>query len=166
MNIQLKECTTDDDFAKTGIFFLEHRLDFRRDFNTIDAVTALHGYIVNGHLIQILDASGNLIGMSGYYYGTPEKEFEDRHIVLIDAVILALEKRKTTAFVRGFQQLVDRISQEASDTLFFQFNASVDNHYLQKLYSKFAEPIYTEDDIHRFSVKIDHLTAFLERFSI
>jgi len=165
MDLEFIKCTTDDDFAKTSIFYLEHRLDLRRDLDTIEAVTALHGYITNGHLVQITDDLRNIVGVVGYYYGTPEKEFEDKHIVLIEAAILARKNRKTAAFVRGFQQLVDTIRLEASDVRLFQFNVSADNHYLLKLYSKFAEPISTEGSFHRYSVEIERLKEFLDRFS-
>ncbi|CAG7644312.1 hypothetical protein ACFQI7_09570 [Paenibacillus allorhizosphaerae] len=165
MTLHFKKCTSDDDYAQVSIFFLKHRLELRLDFETIDTVSTLYGYLTKGHLGRVTDSEGETTAIVGYYYGTPEGEYEDTHTVLVDLAILARAKRNTFAFVRGLQQLVRTIREEKPEVRQFQFLAQAENQYLRKLYPKIADLVAVEEDKLRYRTDIDKLQAYLNRFS-
>lgn len=146
MSINYKVCTSDEDYAQASLFLIKHRRDLHPSFLVIDMVELIYSYITEGNLIVVTEEEGQVVGMAGYYYGTPELDYSDKHeVVFVDQAIITRSRRSTRVFLRGFQYLANQITQDHPEVHEFRFAALSDNTYLQRLYSKFAAPSYERE---------------------
>ncbi|NOV01066.1 hypothetical protein [Paenibacillus planticolens] len=163
-----KRCVTDDDFAQASLFFLANRRDMHPSYSTIDTITLLYRYMKQGRIIQALDRDERMIGVSAYYHGTPEHDFEDKHIALMDMAVLSRTHRGSRMFLKGLSFMVDEITAGEPDVQEIQLAALADNVYLCRLYAKFTDSSREFDSEMGkqviFSVKINNLKAFLDKY--
>ncbi|UQZ81772.1 hypothetical protein SK3146_00928 [Paenibacillus konkukensis] len=168
MKIECMRCTTDEDFARASLFMLENRHDFHRSFTVVDAIGLLYSYTSQGHLIQVRDAGGRVIGVLAYYHGTPEKEFKDKEVAFADMAIADRAHRKTKLFVQGLRFWVNEIVNEHPEVEELRLAALQENGYLCRLYSKFSEMSYTREGALGpeivFCVKVNKIMAILKKF--
>ncbi|MDF2960429.1 MAG: hypothetical protein K0S39_2164 [Paenibacillus sp.] len=169
MKVRFINCSCDEDYAQSALFFIRNRYDLDQGYTLLDTVTAVYSYLSHGKIINIKnESSGEVIGICAYYYGTPEFDFDDTHTVFVDNVIVARKYRSTGLFVQGFQYLIEQIKQEDKPVEQFQFAALSANGYLRRLYPKFAKHISTVDDGYEtkdlYSANLKELKAFISRF--
>lgn len=159
MTTFFKQCVNDEDFAKVSLFILERRHDLHPSFTTLDMVELLYMYLTQGYLHQGAQADNRIIGASAYFHGTPEREFTDKEVALIDMVILDKTYRGTRLFIHSLKYMVGWIMDEHPEVDELRFAALSENTYLCKLYSKFAKSSYTRDG------KIGQETVFFENIN-
>lgn len=163
-----KRCVTDDDLAQVSLFFMENRRDMHASYSAIFSITTLYTYMTHGQLVQVTDANQQIIGAAAFYHGTPEHDFEDKHVAFIEMAIADRAHRGTRLFLNGLQGLVDEIAANYPDVSEIRFAALSDNVYLCNLYAKFADMSCEEDSVlgkqMKFCVKINNLKAFLDKF--
>lgn len=169
MSTHFKHCVTDDDYAKVGLFFLQHKQDLHSAFTTLDMVSLLYSYLTDGHLFQALDADQRVIGASAYYHGTAEQEFQDKDIALIDIVIVDPAYRGTRLFLNGFRCMVNDIAVAHPEVEEIRIAALADNEYVCRLYAKLTESRYErEGNLGKeivFCVKINRIKTILSSLS-
>jgi ribosomal protein S18 acetylase RimI-like enzyme len=140
-----KRCTTDGDFAKVSIFAVENRRDMHPSFDTLDMVAMLCSYITEGYMLYAADANEQVVGMLGYYHGTPEKDFKDKEIVFADGSIIDRAYRGTRLFARGLRFMVEQFAQAHPEVRELRLKALSENTYTCRLYSKFTTSSYSQE---------------------
>jgi hypothetical protein len=165
MTIICKSCTSDDDYAKVSLFALEHKREMHPSFFTLDMVASLLTYMMEGHLLFTENESGKVTGISAYYHGTPEEEFQNRHIAILDMAIIDRTYRGSRIFAKGLRYMVEQIAANHPEVEELHFRTLADNVYLRNMYSKIAEETGTRDgDVGKetfFCVKLHRLKATL-----
>lgn len=160
-------CESDEDFAKASLFAIENKHELHSSYYTLDMVSLLCTYMTQGHMLYIADDEHRMIGLLGYYHGTPEKQFEDKDVVLADTAIMDRAYRGTRLFLKGLRYMVGQIIEKHPDVQVLRLVSLSDNAYLCGLYAKFAEPDYTREgpagEETVFCVKIHQLKSILYR---
>ncbi|MCI3918856.1 hypothetical protein MO973_01245 [Paenibacillus sp. TRM 82003] len=168
MNVTYASCVADDDFAKASLFMLERKYDLHPSFTTLQMVALIYGYITQGTIFRGELPDGRTISIAAYYQGTPERDFVDKDVVLIDVAILDRPYRGTRSFLHGLDQLIESIRCRHPEVQEVRFSARSANEYLYKLYSKFATFAYSRDgdsgEESVFSANITHLGDMLARY--
>ncbi|XOK60697.1 hypothetical protein ACJ7K1_29990 [Paenibacillus elgii] len=114
-----------------------------------------------------------LVGALGYIYGTGENDYQDTHIVQIQAVFLLDEYRRTRLFLRGLQYLTQFIAQSNRPVTELRFWTPAQDD-LRKLCGKLAERTDVRDtafgtmeeyrapfsDWHAYAMKFRHESYF------
>lgn len=163
-----KRCVTDDELAQASLFFMENRRDIHASYAAIDSIEMLYTFMTQGHLIQVKDASQQIIALAAYYHGTPEHDFQDKHAAFIEMAVAGRAHRGTRLFLEGLQFMADDISNNYPEVSEVQLAALSSNVYLCNLYAKFADTSFEDDSVlgkqMKFSVKIHNLKAFLDKF--
>jgi hypothetical protein len=163
-----KACVSDDDFAKVSLFILNHKRDLHPSFSTTDMVTLIYSYVTQGRMIYTADADDRVIGAAAYYIGTPEQEFQDKEVALVDMAISDRAYRGSRLFIKGLRYMVGRILEEQQEVQEFRLAALAENDYLCKLYSKFTSTRYTREGAQGkeivFCEKIYKLRTMLNKF--
>jgi hypothetical protein len=169
MTTHIKCCSHDEDYAKVSLFFLENRHDLHPAYSTMDMVYLIYCYITQGHLLYIEDEEHQVIAASAYYVGTPEHDFTDKDIALLDIAIFNKAYRGTRLFIRGLCFKVNLIIERHPEVQELRLVAHASNNYVSKLYSKLTTSSYSREgplgEEIIFCVKIHQLRATLNRFS-
>ena len=169
MTIHCQRCESDDDYAKVSLFLLAHKHDLHPAISTLEMVSLIYSYVTQGHLVKVTDADNQVIGAAAYYFGTPDQEFLNQEVALLDVAIFDQARRGTRAFLQGLQYLVREIVDGNPAVKEIQLAAQADNHYLCRLYGKFARASFTREGSHGqeivFSEKIVEIQLFLNRFN-
>lgn len=167
--ISYHKCVSDDDFAKASIFMLARKRDLHPAYSTLEMVTLIYSYVTQGHLICAKDAENQVVGIAAYYYGTPEQEFQDTDIALVDVAIADKAYRGSRLFIRGLLYMVDEIIKEGPDVQEFRLAALAENDYLCRLYAKFTRSRFEREGTHGkevvFCEKINNLRDTLKKFT-
>jgi hypothetical protein len=168
MTTNCRKCSSDDDFAKASLFMLSHKRDLHPSYTTLEMVTLIYSYATQGHLLCAIDADNRVVGVAGYYYGTPEKEFQDKDVVLADLAIAAKSYRGSRLFLQGLQYIVNEVSEEHPEVQQFRIAALEENDYLCRLYAKFTSSRFSREGTHGkeivFCEKINSLRGTLTKF--
>lgn len=165
MTIICKSCVSDEDFAKVSLFALEHKREMHPSFFTLDMVSSLVTYMMQGHLLFTEDESGKVTGISAYYHGTPEEEFQNRHVAMLDMAIIEKTRRGSRIFAKGLRFMVEQIAANHPEVDELHLKTLADNVYLRSMYSKIAKETGTYDGAVGketfFCVKLHRLKATL-----
>lgn len=168
MTTTCARCTTDEDYAKVSSFLIEHRHDLHLSYMTMDMVTLLYNYITEGHLLQITNDEGRVLGACAYYHGTPEHNFLDKETVLFDFTVFDQAVRGTRLFLKGLKYLVNTIRTEHPEVREIRMVAFADNAYVCNLYAKFNTSSYAREGLLGeeiiFCTDIDYLWTRLQKF--
>jgi hypothetical protein len=81
---------------------------------------------------------GTIIAVAAYYHGTPEQNFEDKEVALIDITVMDRTYRGTRYFLQGFEEMIGYIERTHPEVKQLRLAALSENKYLCRLYSKFA----------------------------
>ncbi|CAN7247187.1 hypothetical protein [Paenibacillus sp. LjRoot56] len=169
MMINYHKCVSDDDFAKASIFMLARKRDLHPAYSTLEMVTLLYSYVTQGHLICAKDAENQVVGIAAYYYGTPEQEFQDTDIALVDVAIADKAYRGSRLFVRGLLYMVNEIIAGGPDVQELRLAALAENDYVCRLYAKFTSARFVREGTHGkevvFCEKINILRDILTKFN-
>lgn len=161
-------CLTDEDFAQASLFVLAHKRDLHPSYSTMEVITLLYSYLTQGNMITVKDAEERIIGVGAYYYGTPDQEFKDRDVALLDMAIIDSVHRRTRLFVQGLQYMVNSIIEGHPEVQEIRLAAMSENEYLCRLYGKFAKACNIREGTHGeetvFCEKINTLRDTLMKF--
>lgn len=147
MSMHFKVCTTDEDFANVGLFFLQFKRDLHPSFETIDFVSAFYSHVTEAQIIMVTNAEQRVIGMTAFYIGTKEQEYSDKEIVYVDIAIGDRAYRGTRLFVDGLLFLIEHVTDNHPEVKELRLAALTDNKYLCRLYSKFTASSYQREGI-------------------
>lgn len=168
MHMRLQPCNTDDDFAKVSSFFLKHKYDLHPSFSTVRMIELLYTYMTQGHMHYGTLEDQQVVLAGAYYHGTPENDFKDKEVVLIDVVILDRNYRGSRMFVQSLIYILKWVREKHPEVNEIRLAALSDNAYLCRLYSKFAALSYKregedgEESI--FCENINKIEGILQRF--
>ncbi|MEK3883307.1 hypothetical protein [Paenibacillus sp. PL2-23] len=137
MALHIKLCETDNELAMAGVFFLKNRRDLHPSFMTMNVVELLYTYATQGKIVIVLDEAGLIVGLSAFYIGTPEENFQNQDTALIDLAIGDRSYRGSRMFVKGLQFVVQSIVEQNPQVKELRLVAYSSNAYLCRLYAKF-----------------------------
>lgn len=139
---KFRMCTSDADYAKFTLYFIRHRREFHPFFTLYDTLSHIFVTLPHARIILVEDLNDNVIGWGHYqYYSADYQDDPQGEIVLVNSVILDQKFRSSRLFIHGFRHLANQIAEENPSIKLFQFSAREDHPYLNRLYSKFAQPI-------------------------
>ncbi|NOU69150.1 hypothetical protein GC096_34615 [Paenibacillus sp. LMG 31461] len=169
MTISYQKCVSDDDFAKASLFMLSHKRDLHASYSTLEMVTLIYSYVTQGNLICAKDADNRVVGIVAYYYGTPEQEFQDKDVALVDIAIADRAYRGSRLFIQGLNYMVNQIMEGHPQVQEFRLAALAENDYLCQLYAKFTRSRFEREGSHGkevvFCEKINNLKDTLKKFT-
>lgn len=161
MNISV--CKTDEHYEKYARFMIEHRRDLY--LNTKELIRILCDQLGEGRLFVALNDEDKVVGTGCYYIGTPDKNFEDKDIVLIDTTIMLKEYRASFLFLKGLKTVVNDILQTACTVKEVNILVREQDSYLQRLYGKFAiNTGIKRKDLLVFNTTLDELLHYVMKF--
>ncbi len=167
--IRQMRCVTDDDLAAASLFMLEQRHELHPSITVMDTLTLLCDYMTHGHLMMSVNDRQAVIGISAYFLGTREKQFEDKEVVFIDVGVFSKAYRSGRQFYLGFSFMVDQIISEHPDVKELRLAALTDNRYLLRLYSKLAAPLHERESALGpetvFGAPINEISTTLKRYN-
>ncbi|WP_135553668.1 hypothetical protein [Paenibacillus cymbidii] len=162
-------CASEDDFARASLFLLAHKRDLHPAYTTLEMVTLIYSYATKGRIVSAMDDNRCVVGVSAYYIGTPERDFMDRDVALLDVAIADPAYRGARLFLQGLVYMVQSIIEKEPEVQELRLAALADNDYLCRLYAKFAKPGYEREGSHGkeivFCVKINTLKGTLNKWA-
>ncbi|MGG4144425.1 hypothetical protein ABEW34_14975 [Paenibacillus algorifonticola] len=140
-----KRCENDEDYAKASLFLLKHRRDLHPAFTTMDTLSLLYAYLTEGQILVGLDEQHRVNSISGFYYGTPEQDFQNKAVVFVDMVIVEQKHRGTRLFAEGLNFLVHHVLESRPEVQELSLAALSENKRLCRMYAKFVEEKYKRE---------------------
>lgn len=119
-------------------FVLRHRRDFYPAYNLGMVFVFLNEAMQQGEIVAGRDEQGEIIGIAGYAYGTPEKKFADKHRLRFQLVCIAPRHRKSGLFLQGLRHIVDHLARPETGVREIEFYVPDNRPDLRKLFSKLA----------------------------
>ncbi|MFC5700719.1 hypothetical protein ACFPVX_05475 [Cohnella faecalis] len=169
MTTHCQRCVSEDDFAKASLFMLAHKRDLHLSYTTLEMVTLIYSYITQGHLICTIDADHRVVAVGAYYYGTPDQEFQDKDVALLDIAIIDKGFRGSRLFIQGLQYMVNAIGEEHPEVRELRLAALAGNDYLCRLYAKFTSSRFDREGTHGkevvFCEEMNTLRGTLKKYS-
>lgn len=148
MTTKCRLCVSDDDFAQASLFLLARKRDLHPAYTSLEMVTLIYSYATQGRMISATDANSRVVGVSAYYLGTPERDFQDREVALLDMAIADPAYRGSRLFLQGLIFMVRSIVETNPEVRELRLAALAENDYLCRLYAKFAQPGYEREGSH------------------
>lgn len=138
MNVSFSVCSTILYHRKYLDFLLEHYDDLRLPY----PFEAAFGYIASPVLVGresflCMDEENEVIGAWGYIHGTGEHDYENAHVIQIQAAYLSEPFRRTGVFFQGLQYLMEHLEQQDQGVTEILFWIGRDA-YMSRLAAKFA----------------------------
>jgi|GEM_PF-643105 len=162
--------STDELAAQFSSFFIRNREQFSKDMVLDEALIHLLYCIEHMSLILSYNEADELIAALNYWTvaDTDETTYDPNgSIVFISSALIVEHERSSKVFMHGFRDLINYIYEQNPAIHTVVFNARADNHYLNKLYAKFASYTKTVDGLHglecQYCVSLLELRAFLNR---
>lgn len=131
-------CETDQAFSEASIFILDRKRDLHPSFSTVGMTANIYRYITEGRLYLAKEKpNGPIMSVTAYFHGTPESEFADRDVILVDMVIADKSYRGSRHFAAGFATFLDHLLASHPEATVLRVVALTENAYNCRLYSKF-----------------------------
>lgn len=169
MTTSCQRCTTDEDLANASLFMLTYKRDLHPAYTTLEIVTLIYSYVTQGHMLSATDADNRMVGVAAYYHGTPEQQFQNRNVALLDMAIFEKAYRGSRLFLQGMQYIVRTIMEKHPEVEEVWLAALAENNYLCRLYSKFTSTRFVREGTHGkeivFCEKINTLRGTLNNYS-
>jgi hypothetical protein len=169
MNERYLMCEDDMDYARYSQFFIRHYFDFSKSFTLSDAIMHTLETIAQARIMLILDEHDQVIAWAHYRFIDEAGGADSAGaIAFVDSVIIARAHRSSRLFLRSFRQMLQFMLQDNPNAHNIRFTALADNVYLNRLYSKFAEPLGQREGAHGveqvYAAKIPNVTSYLQQF--
>ena len=124
------------------MFFVRNRKDFNSRFTLYDSLEHILETVEHSHIVLSFDSSDQLIACGHYWYTSNDIEPNPQgEVVFVSSALIAREQRSSLVFVKGFRDMANIIAEDNRNVKVMQFHAQTDNHYLNRLYGKFARHI-------------------------
>lgn len=162
-NFNPKICRKDIDFARGFAFMLETRrkIDPGPTRNMYRLMLRSATY---GGMILYEDKQGTIVAIACYSLGTEREEFEDRHVVHVDYILMKPELQGSYYFLRCMDFFSDTISALHPEVKSVMMEAEASSKRNNRLYSKFAQ--LTEivqgdlDVLHVYQTTMDQFSTY------
>ncbi|RJE86190.1 hypothetical protein D3P07_19115 [Paenibacillus sp. 1011MAR3C5] len=168
MDISFSVCATEVYQTKYLDFMLRHYENLNMPYPFIVTFGFIASPVLLGReAILCLDEENEIVGALGYIHGTGEKQYEDEHVVQIQAVYLGMAYRGTRLFLQGLQFLLHHLKHQPVSVTELVFWTGQEP-YINRLAAKFAglESV-TESEFGRLSAyraPVPDLEAYLQKF--
>src|SRR5690606_27743669 len=134
-----------------------------------DALMHLIESMEHSSVLFIYNAEQEIIGTAHYWPVSEGNTYDPNgKVIFISSALLVPEVRNSCTFLLGFRDLVARIREQMPNIEKMKFYAEASNGYTNRLYSKFAQNIGTNESNYRleniYEVSIDQLERFLQGF--
>lgn len=129
-----KLCECDSDYARFARFFIANCRQFSRNYQIDSAAAHVLMTLPISRILMYENESGEMIGSVQYYYEA------DSDTAFIDSAVLLKEYRSSRIFFEGLRDLVRYVCRDYPVVRRFRFHVQIENRYLNRLYSKFADP--------------------------
>lgn len=168
-------CRNDDDYESFARFFMENRTAFYRPYDVKGAVSIIEQSIKYGNIILFYNKLNEPVGLIIYYIGTPQNNYEDKHVAYISFILIRKDYHGTRVFLDGMKAIVEALKPAGVEDI--RFGADSDNRYLRILYGKLAKVVdrihydkqnkkflvvYPEEDV--YSMKYADFAQIVKRF--
>jgi hypothetical protein len=155
-------CETDEHFEKYAKFMIHNRKEM--NLNIKNLISALCNHFSDGKIIIVLNEHQDVIASAVYFIGTPENNFKDNEIALLDSTILLEEYRTSFIFIKGLKKITNDIQQTKGKVKDVRLLVEKNNIYLNRLYGKFAEIQGERDNVLIYSTSLEKLVNFIKMF--
>lgn len=136
--ITFAKCQEEAQLEKCVDFVLCHRREFYPAYDLGQVLTFLSVSMNQGEIITAFSEDGEILALTGYIFGTPEKKYTDKHRIRIELVCIAAEYRRTGLFLRGLKYLLNHLAQIEPDVREIEFYIPAHRYDLRNLFAKFA----------------------------
>ena len=103
------------------------------------AVQVMDLLFEKGGVMGGFDRNGNMQAILGFLFGDPSEEFSDKETLFFYVAALAKPYRQTRAFYKGLMAVLYQGKGMGVDR--FKMQAGLSNRYINRLYSKFGQPL-------------------------
>ncbi len=161
-------CENDEDYAQFTLFFLQHRQQFNVHYSLEDALMHLIESMEHSKVLFVYNAEQEVIGTAHYWPVSEGNTFDPNgKIIFVSSALLVPEARNSRTFLLGLRDIVARIREQMPHIEKMKFYAEASNGYTNRLYSKFAQNIGTNESNYRleniYEATIDQLERFIHR---
>ncbi|WP_226665987.1 hypothetical protein [Metabacillus litoralis] len=169
MELEFRTCKFEMDNKSYLKFLLENHNELNLTYPFAMSLSFISSPLILGKgLLIISDDPYQIIGVTGFVYGTSANDYEDKHICQVEIVFLKKEYRCTSLFLKVLQALIKEVKHSNPDVEQIQFWSSVNNGELESLFSKFSElPDSTKTLVNNmalYTVLFKELEFFCNRF--
>lgn len=168
MDVSFSVCATEFYQAKYLDYMLEHYDDLNLPYPFIVSFGFIASSVLIGReTILCLNDENEVVGALSYIHGTGERQYEDEHIVQIQAVYLDKDYRATRLFLYGLQFLLHHLRHQSHDVTEIVFWTGQDP-YMKRLAAKLARlESETDSEFGRLSayrVELTELESYSRKF--
>ncbi|BAU28376.1 hypothetical protein DFP93_107157 [Aneurinibacillus soli] len=145
MDYYFQICATERYQEKYITFLLQHHKELNLPYPFPVLLSFMASpVLMQGEAVLCFNPDYEVIGALSYIYGTGDHNYQDTHIVQIQAVFLVDERRKTRLFLEGLQFLTQYIAQLDRKVTEFRFWTPAKRD-LRRLFAKLAERTATRE---------------------
>lgn len=117
-------------FTQREELFLPDRLAVKK---VVDLVFDKGGFVAG------FDSNNQVQAMFGFFFGDPSEGFENKDLMFIYVAAISKAFRLSRTFLQGITSIMQEGIRLKIDQ--FRMQASINDRYLNRLYSKFSNPI-------------------------
>lgn len=165
MNGYFTVCCTE----RSQHYYIDFLLSRYEDLNLKYSFSSVLGYLSSpllmaGTAVLCYDEKDTICGAFSYIHGTGENNYQDRHIIQIQAAYLDKAYRHSRWFVEGLRFLTEHLHDQEEEVTDIQFWAPGDDRS-RRLFSKFAIPLTAAGspnrDMEGYQTTVEELRDYL-----
>lgn len=104
----------------------------------------------HGGAIGAFDPTGKLQGLIGFFFGDPTENYANKETLFIYVAAISKKYRHSLIFFKGLMAIAKQSKQLGIDN--FKMQASLTDRHINRLYSKFAQPLGEDKNIRGYPV--------------
>ncbi|NOU93738.1 hypothetical protein GC093_10960 [Paenibacillus sp. LMG 31456] len=169
MSYQFRLCNFEMDYEGYIKFLLEHHDELNLLYPFAVKLSFISSPLIFGKAMLIFSEDPyQIVGASGFVYGTGPNNYEDRHICQVEVAFLQREYRCKPLFIKGLKVLIAEMKAGNPDVETVQFWASDGQMELEGLFSKFnslpGSNRFTVNNLVCYQISFRELETYCRRF--
>ncbi|MDF2650586.1 MAG: hypothetical protein K0Q73_6391 [Paenibacillus sp.] len=139
MSFEFRPCELEMDYDSYIKFLLQHHDELNLPYSFAMKLSFIGSPLILGKaLLGFSEEPYQIVGATGFVYGTGANDYEDRHVCQVEVAFIQKPYRRTSLFLHGLKALVDEMKAGNPDIQQVQFWASTGQEELDRLFSKFS----------------------------
>ncbi len=150
-DIQYRLCFKHLDQEKLSNFLWTQKDDlFLPDHESAQKVVDL--VFEKGGILAGFDSSNRIQAMFGFFFGDPSDEYANKELMFVYVAAVSKSYQLSRTFLRGMASLAHEGARLKIDQ--FRMHASVTDKYINRLYSKFSNPLGESNNLRGYPVMV------------